>query len=56
MAAGCIVLAPKISNVEEIITDNKDGILFELEDGNLINSFKKVKYNKKYINFFQIML
>ena len=47
MAAGCIVLAPKISNVEEIITDNKDGILFELEDGNLINSFKKVKYNKK---------
>ena len=41
LASGCLVFAADISNNSEIITHEQTGILFELKDGELINSFNK---------------
>lgn len=37
MAAGCIVLGSKIPSIEEIITNEKNGLLFSIEENNLLN-------------------
>lgn len=41
LAAGCLVFASDIENNSEIITHEKTGILFKLNEGELINSFNK---------------
>ena len=41
LGAGCLVFATDIENNSEIITHEKTGILFDLNEGELINSFNK---------------
>lgn len=43
MAAGCIVIAPNVTGVDEIIKDKNNGILYEFENENIeeiINNFE----------------
>jgi glycosyltransferase involved in cell wall biosynthesis len=42
MAAGCLVLANKIESVDEIITHEENGILFNINDLDLINIINKL--------------
>lgn len=42
MAAGCVVIAPKIPNIEEIIQNNHNGFLYKLTEGSLKNTIEKV--------------
>ena len=47
MGNGCVVIAPNISNINEIIENNRNGILFEPNDCNLIvvpSSFVFISY------------
>lgn len=41
MASGCVVLANKISSIEEIITDQENGLMFSAEDQNLIDVLRQ---------------
>ena len=43
MSAGCIVIAPNVSGVNEIITDEYNGYLYELENNNLSNFINEVE-------------
>ena len=40
MLCGCIVFVSKNDNTSEIITNGKDGFLYDLGEGNLEHSFK----------------
>ncbi len=66
MGNGCVVIAPNISNINEIIENNKNGILFEpnncnlselvknvIEDSEKLDKLSKnsISYIKKYFSF-----
>jgi len=45
LAAGCIVLAPSIPNIKEIVQHEYNGFLFDLEKQGLNNLFTKINSN-----------
>ena len=46
LAAGCIVLAPSIPNIKEIVQHEYNGFLFDLEKQSLNNLFTKINSNQ----------
>ena len=49
MLSGCVVFVSKNDNTSEIITNGKDGFLFDLGEGNLEESFKVNYLNEKLL-------
>ena len=47
MAMGCVVISNKIENIEEIIIQNRNGILYEFENENLQEKITYVFQNEK---------
>lgn len=50
MASGCVVFAVDIPNNSEIIKNNKTGLLYVSEKGNLLNVFNKTLSDKELSN------
>ena len=47
MASGCLVLAVDIPNNSEVIKNNENGLLYQLEKDNLLNTFNKILLNEE---------
>ena len=43
MGSGCVVIASNIKNHSDIISDNRNGYLFDIGNNNLNNKFKMLK-------------
>ncbi len=50
MSMGCVVIANRNKNIEEIIKDNINGILFEFSEKNLINKINNILTNNDQFN------
>ena len=50
MGSGCIVIASEINNHVEIISDLKNGFLFEIKKNNLLKKFELIYQNDELIN------
>ncbi len=50
MGSGCVVIGSNIKNHSEIISDNKNGYLFNIGNNNLINKFKSITQNDKNLS------
>ena len=46
MSAGCVVIAPDVPGVSEIIEHNVNGILYQFKDGNLNQLIEEIDSNK----------
>ena len=49
MGSGCIVIASKINNHVEIVSDLKNGFLFEIRNNNLLKKFELIYQNDELI-------
>ena len=47
MAAGCIVIAPDVEGVRELIQNEVNGILYNLEQDNLIKILENINTSKE---------
>ncbi len=47
MASGCLVLAVDIPNNSEVIKNNENGLLYQLEKDNLLNTFNEILLNEE---------
>ncbi len=49
MGSGCIVIASKINNHVEIVSDMKNGLLFEIKNNHLLKKFELIYQNDELI-------
>ena len=50
MGSGCVVISSNIDNHNEIISDGKNGYLFEIKNSQLINKFDLVSQNDEVLS------
>ena len=50
MGSGCVVISSNINNHNEIISDGKNGYLFEIKNSQLINKFDLVSQNDEVLS------
>ena len=51
MSAGCVVIAPNVGGISDIVEESKNGFLFEVGDGeSMINNLQKVLINQSHFS------
>ena len=50
MGSGCVVISSNIDNHNEIISDGKNGYLFDIKNSQLLNKFDSVSQNDEVLS------